>query len=57
MPALKTKMVIPANPVNPQIQKAVDFAIDDIAVPAELALFDLAVSPEGFPQQGFSDDS
>jgi hypothetical protein len=51
MPALKTKMVIPASPANPQIQKAVDFvAIDDIAVPAALALSDMVVSPEGLPQ-------
>jgi len=57
MPVLKTKRVIPASPENPQIQKAVDFvAIDDIAVPAAVALSDRVVSPEGLPQQGFSDD-
>ena len=58
MPVLETKMVIPASPANPQIQKAVDFVVtDDIAVPAALALSDMLVSPEGLPQQGFSDDS
>jgi hypothetical protein len=58
MPVLKTKMVIPASPTNPQIQKAVDFVtMEDVAVPAASALSVMAGSPEELPQQDFPDDS